>query len=41
MFWSGIFFGVLKLLKKFRVPLIYEVLGLDYIEHGGSVAVRY
>jgi ammonia channel protein AmtB len=38
---SGLYFGTLKFFKKFRVPLIYEVLGLDYIEHGASMAVRY
>jgi Amt family ammonium transporter len=41
VFFSGVYFFILKLFKKFRVPLIYEIVGLDYIEHGGSVAVRY
>jgi len=40
MFWSGGFFMILSKTKKFRVPLIYEVVGLDYVEHGGSVASR-
>jgi hypothetical protein len=41
VFWSGLYFGALKLFKQFRVPLIYEVVGLDYVEHGGSVSSRY
>ena len=40
MFWSGAFFMALKLIKRFRVPLIFEIVGLDYVEHGGSVASR-
>jgi len=34
---SGIYFFTLKKLGKFRVPLIYEIVGLDYFEHGGPV----
>jgi len=36
VFWSGLYFYMLKRLNKFRVPKIYEIIGMDYIEHGGS-----
>ena len=36
MFWSGSYFWILKKFGKLRVPRLYEMIGLDYIEHGGS-----
>lgn len=41
MFWSGLYFLIMKKFNRFRVPEIYEVVGLDYIEMGGSVPSRY
>jgi len=38
MLLSGIYFLVLNKMGKLRVPLIYELVGLDYIEHGGPAA---
>ncbi len=36
VFWSGLYFFVMNKKGKLRVPRIYEMIGMDYIEHGGS-----
>ena len=40
--WSGciscVYFYLLFRRGTFRVPRLYEIVGLDYIEHGGPVA---
>ena len=33
---SGGYFLILKKRNVFRVPRLYEIVGLDYVEHGGS-----
>jgi len=35
---SGTYFFTLKRFGLLRVPIIYEIVGLDYIEHGGPAA---
>ena len=40
IFWSGSYFTICKTMGRFRVPLIHEVVGLDFVEHGRSIASR-
>ena len=35
---SGTYFFVLHKIKRLRVPLVFEIVGIDFLEHGGLVA---